>query len=131
MNKKLRWDEHNTHYYILKEFYAGNKYNIEEPLKDALLDAIDCFEYIMTEKGKNYKEDFDTHISNTQLSKIKLDTKSLPHYCDILKEFYYSNEEFLTDQFKHVLQSSIKSMEIINDIYVISTVCTKEDKDNG
>ena len=57
MNKNLRWDSHKDHWETVKEFYYLNKYLITEQLKDALLDAIDCMEYTMTEKGERYKEE--------------------------------------------------------------------------
>lgn len=53
---KLRWDSHRSHWELLKEFYYANKYIITEQLKDALLDALDCMEYTMTEEGENYKD---------------------------------------------------------------------------
>ena len=57
MSKNLRWERfHKGHYEQLKEFYALNKYLITEQFKDALLDAIECMEYTMTEEGERGKE---------------------------------------------------------------------------
>lgn len=57
MSKHLRWDSHKNHWELLKEFYYLNKYLITEQLKDALLDAMECMEYTMNEKGESYKEE--------------------------------------------------------------------------
>lgn len=57
MSKHLRWESHKGHWELLKEFYYFNKYFITEQLKDALLDAMECMEYTMNEKGESYKEE--------------------------------------------------------------------------
>lgn len=55
MSKHLRWDSHKDHWELLKEFYYLNKYLITEQLKDALIDAMECMEYTMSDKGESYK----------------------------------------------------------------------------
>ena len=47
---KLRWQDHESHIELLKEFYYYNKYIWTEQLKDTILDAIDCLEYVQKEK---------------------------------------------------------------------------------
>lgn len=46
----LRWKSHDSHIDILKEFYYFNKYYMTEQLKDSILDAIECLEYIEKHK---------------------------------------------------------------------------------
>ena len=46
----LRWKSHDYHIDILKEFYNLNKYYMTEQLKDSILDAIECLEYIEKHK---------------------------------------------------------------------------------
>lgn len=43
---KLSWLNHTNHTAIIHEFYALNKYNFTEQLKDALLDAIECMKFV-------------------------------------------------------------------------------------
>lgn len=49
---KLRWKEHEHNINMLKEFYHYNKYIMTEQMKDALLDAINCMEYLEQTKGE-------------------------------------------------------------------------------
>lgn len=43
---ELRWKTHSHHINMLREFYYYNKYILTEQMKDSLLDAINCLEYI-------------------------------------------------------------------------------------
>lgn len=43
---KLSWQDHEHHKDMLKEFYYYNKYIMTEQMKDSLLDAIECMNYI-------------------------------------------------------------------------------------
>ena len=47
MTIKLRFTNHKNHRDILKEYYYHNKYILTEQMKDTLLDAIECVEYII------------------------------------------------------------------------------------
>ena len=74
--KKLSWDKHKNHKELLAEFYHYNKFLISEQLKDALLDAIECMEYVIIEEGAS-------KMSETELkpcpfcggTKLKIDSK--------------------------------------------------------
>lgn len=50
---KLQYEKHNNHLDILKEFYYYNKYILTEQMKDTLLDAINCMEYVINENCSN------------------------------------------------------------------------------
>ena len=63
---KLRWKDHESHIELLKEFYYYNKYIWTEQLKDTILDAIDCLEYVQKEKKlieKSANESFSNYLS--------------------------------------------------------------------
>lgn len=53
---KLSWKKHDSHRDILKEFYGLNKYLITEQLKDTLLDAIECMNYVIEQQKEVDKE---------------------------------------------------------------------------
>lgn len=46
IEKKLRWKSHVNHSNLLAEFYYYNKYILTEQMKDALLDAVECMDYV-------------------------------------------------------------------------------------
>lgn len=57
-NSTLRFKSHKSHRDILLEFYGLNKYLITEQLKDALLDAVECMDYVIQQTRCN--EDCET-----------------------------------------------------------------------
>lgn len=54
--KELLYSKHNNHLNILKEFYHYNKYILTEQMKDTLLDAINCMEYVIDKNCSNNNE---------------------------------------------------------------------------
>lgn len=52
-NSTLRFKSHKSHRDILLEFYGLNKYLITEQLKDALLDAVECMDYVIQQTRCN------------------------------------------------------------------------------
>lgn len=50
-NSTLRFNDHRSHRDILLEFYVLNKYLITEQLKDTLLDAVECMDYVIQQTG--------------------------------------------------------------------------------
>lgn len=51
----LRWKNHEGHRDTLKEFYHLNKYYMTEQLKDTLLDALECMNYVINEETNGTK----------------------------------------------------------------------------
>lgn len=51
-DNNLYWQKHDSHLDILKEFYYHNKYILTEQMKDTLLDAINCMEYVIKNQIK-------------------------------------------------------------------------------
>lgn len=47
MTTKLRFNNHKHHRDMIKEFYSYNKYILTEQMKDTLLDAIECMDYVI------------------------------------------------------------------------------------
>jgi hypothetical protein len=43
---ELRFKEHKYHADLIREFYSLNKYYLTEQMKDALIDAYECLEYV-------------------------------------------------------------------------------------
>lgn len=54
-NIKLSWENHEGHRDTLKEFYHLNKYYMTKQLKDTLLDAIECMNYVINEETDEIK----------------------------------------------------------------------------
>lgn len=63
MTIKLRFTNHKNHRDILKEYYYHNKYILTEQMKDTLLDAIECMEYVI-EKGQEKEFNNESKINN-------------------------------------------------------------------
>lgn len=47
MTTKLSFNNHKHHRDMIKEFYYHNKYILTEQMKDTLLDAIECMNYVI------------------------------------------------------------------------------------
>lgn len=50
----MRFKKHENHRALIEEFYSLNKFIITEQMKDALLDAIDCMDYVIKECKNDY-----------------------------------------------------------------------------
>lgn len=55
--EKTSWDVHTHHIELLKEFYHFNKYIMTEPMKDSLMDAIECMRLVRRLQGREVKDD--------------------------------------------------------------------------
>lgn len=91
--ERLKEERLKNHLDILKEFYHFNKYYLEEPMKDTLLNAIDCMKYVIKPKDLRWK-------------KHKFHLK-------LLKKFYRRNRFFMTEQVENTLLDAIACMKFV------------------
>ena len=64
---KLKFENHENHKDIIKEFYALNKYLITEQFKDSLLDAVDCMEEIIRQQDTQDEVDWNKVAVDTPI----------------------------------------------------------------
>lgn len=64
MTIKLRFTNHKNHRDILKEYYYHNKYILTEQMKDTLLDAIECMEYVIEKEQEEEEFNNESEINN-------------------------------------------------------------------
>lgn len=88
----MRYKNHSNHIDILKEFYYANKYILTEQMKDTLIDAIECMEYIESDKELEStnesptREDTDDESSREkmiQYIKSKLEAEEEYYLCPV------------------------------------------------
>ena len=71
----MRYKNHSNHIDILKEFYYANKYILTEQMKDTLIDAIECMEYIESNKALDNTDESPTREDmDDESSREKNDT---------------------------------------------------------